>query len=87
MPQPLSMVTDILSQAAILMLANVIVHYDILNSEYSKMCADTSLPLYLQHTANHTRVVLNKYYQKSNESDLYRLVMCTQHVFLCLNTC
>jgi hypothetical protein len=57
------------------MLADVIVHYDILNSEYSDMCLDESLPLYLRHAANRARVVLNKYYAKTDESDLYRLAM------------
>lgn len=59
------------------MLAGVIVHYDALNCEYTDMCNDKSLPLYLRHAANRARVVLNKYYQKTDESDLYRVAMRT----------
>lgn len=66
------------------MLADVIVHYDILNSEYSKMGVDTSLPLYLRHAANRARIVLNRYYQKTDESDLYRLAMWTYPISLYL---
>jgi hypothetical protein len=57
------------------MLADVIVHYDALNYEYTEMCNDESLPLYLRHAANRAREVLNKYYQRTDESDLYRLAL------------
>jgi hypothetical protein len=57
------------------MLADVILHYDSLNYEYTEMCRDDSLPLYLRHAANRALGVLNKYYGRTDESDLYRLAI------------
>ncbi|KAF8606333.1 hypothetical protein BDV93DRAFT_437625, partial [Ceratobasidium sp. AG-I] len=68
-------VTNTLSQAGVPMMADVIVHYDGLNCEYSEMCLDTQLPLWIRQAANRRRQVLNKYYKKTNESELYRLAM------------
>lgn len=69
------MVTEILSRAGVPMLADVIVHYDTLNFEYSRICVDQSQPIYIRQAANRARLILNKYYQKTDESELYRLAM------------
>lgn len=71
-----------MSRAGVPLLADVIVHYDALNFEYSEMCNTDSIPLYLRHAANRARVVLNKYYQKTDESELYRLAMCKCQTYL-----
>ncbi|KAF8593224.1 hypothetical protein BDV93DRAFT_461631, partial [Ceratobasidium sp. AG-I] len=67
--------TNILSQAGVPMMADIIVHYDGLNCKYSKMCLATRLPLWIRQAANRGRQVLNKYYEKTDESELYRLAM------------
>ncbi|KAF8594910.1 hypothetical protein BDV93DRAFT_458088, partial [Ceratobasidium sp. AG-I] len=48
---------------------------DALNCEYSKMCKDKQLLLWMQHAANRGRQVLNKHYEKMDESELYQLAM------------
>ncbi|KAF8596438.1 hypothetical protein BDV93DRAFT_454929, partial [Ceratobasidium sp. AG-I] len=73
---PLTLVTNILSHAGVPMMADIIVHHDGLNCEYSDMCVDETLPLWMRHAANRGRKVLNKYYEKTDESELYRLAMC-----------
>lgn len=57
------------------MLADVIIHYDGLTYEFDNLCSDSSQPLYIRQAADHARVVLNKYYQKTDESELYRLAL------------
>lgn len=59
------------------MLANIIVHYDALDGIYAVMCNDNDLPAYHRHAANRGRVTFNKYYQKSDESEMYRLTIRT----------
>ncbi|KAF8606683.1 hypothetical protein BDV93DRAFT_506193 [Ceratobasidium sp. AG-I] len=73
--QPLQIVTKILSHAGVLMLADVIVHYDALDAEYAEMCNNDALPLYHHHAANQGRLLLNKYYQVSDKSEMYRLAI------------
>jgi hypothetical protein len=58
------------------MLADMIVHYDSLNFEYTCICADEDQPIYIRQAANRARLVLNKYYQKTDDSELYRLALC-----------
>lgn len=57
------------------MLADIIVHYDALDGIYAGMCNDKELPAYHRHAANRGRVTFNKYYQKSDESEMYRLAI------------
>ena len=59
------------------MLADIIMHYDALDTEYAEMCNDESLPLYHRHAANRGRTLFNKYYQKTDESEMYRLAIRT----------
>ncbi|KAG8698233.1 hypothetical protein FRC08_006056 [Ceratobasidium sp. 394] len=68
-------VTDILSRGDVPMLADVIVHFDSLDFTFSKMCEDTSLPLYIGHTANKVRLKLNKHYGRTDKCALYRLAV------------
>ncbi|KAG9092633.1 hypothetical protein FRC07_011613, partial [Ceratobasidium sp. 392] len=70
---PLKLVTDICAKAGMPTLGDVLVHYDSLTFEYTKMIRDTSLPLYVRHGAQRARGVLNKYYERSDESEMYRL--------------
>ncbi|KAF8605758.1 hypothetical protein BDV93DRAFT_437849, partial [Ceratobasidium sp. AG-I] len=72
---PLQIVTKILSQAGVPMLANIIVHYDVFDAEYAEMCNDQTLPPYQRHAANQGRILFNKYYQKTDESEMYRLAI------------
>ncbi|KAG9085444.1 hypothetical protein FRC06_003598, partial [Ceratobasidium sp. 370] len=62
-----------MSKASVPLLKDVIVLHDVLNEQYDRISHDISLPLYLYHAAAHVQTVLNKYYQKSDESLLYRL--------------
>ncbi|KAG8741784.1 hypothetical protein FRC10_002419 [Ceratobasidium sp. 414] len=79
-------VTDVLSRGNVPMLADVIIHFDSLDFTYSKMCEDMSLPLYIRHSANWARLILNKYYGKTDQCALYRLAvflhpsMCAQYL-------
>jgi hypothetical protein len=57
------------------MLADIIVHYDSLNDEYTRMCNDEELPRWARQVANCARLKLNKYYQVTDSSDLYRLAL------------
>ncbi|QRV83802.1 hAT family dimerization protein [Ceratobasidium sp. AG-Ba] len=63
-----------MSRSNVPMLADVIVHYDSLNHEYSNMAEDEGLPLW-GHAANRARLKLNKYYAISDSSHLYRLAI------------
>ncbi|KAF8596708.1 hypothetical protein BDV93DRAFT_454383, partial [Ceratobasidium sp. AG-I] len=73
--QPLSVATKILSCAGVPMIADVIVHHDRLECEYREMCLDKKLPLWMRQAAYRVRRVLNKYYEKTDKSELYRLAM------------
>jgi hypothetical protein len=64
-----------MSQAKVPLLADVIVQYDALNQRYGHMANDKNLPLYLCHAADRAQGVLNKYYEKTDESHMYRLVL------------
>ncbi|KAF8594255.1 hypothetical protein BDV93DRAFT_459356 [Ceratobasidium sp. AG-I] len=59
------------------MLADVIPHYDALDAEFAGMCNDAQLPLYHRHAANRGHLTFNKYYQKSDKSEMYRLAIRT----------
>ncbi|KAF8596050.1 hypothetical protein BDV93DRAFT_426578, partial [Ceratobasidium sp. AG-I] len=76
-------VTEILSRTGVPMLANIIVHYDAFDAEYAEMCNDETLLTYQQHTANRGRILFNKYYQKINESEMYRLAIF-MHPSMCI---
>ncbi|KAG8706006.1 hypothetical protein FRC09_002632 [Ceratobasidium sp. 395] len=73
--KPLRIVTEILSRAEVPLIADVIFHFDALNNEYNNMCIDSSKPLYIRHAANNARRKLDKYYSKTDESDMYRLAL------------
>lgn len=57
------------------MLADIIVHYDVLDEEYMEMCNMESLPLYHRHAANWACQMFNKYYQKTDDSEMYQLAI------------
>lgn len=71
--QPLKTLTKILLRAGVPMLGSVIGHYDSLNHEYTRMCRDSTLPLWARQAADRARRKLNKYYQVTDESNLYRM--------------
>ncbi|KAG8725755.1 hypothetical protein FRC10_007895, partial [Ceratobasidium sp. 414] len=73
--RPLRLATETMSKAEVPLLADVIVQYDALNQRYGHMCNDKSLPLYLRHAADRAQGVLNKYYEKTDDSDMYRLAL------------
>ena len=75
--QPLQVITKILSRAGVPMLADIIVHYDALDTEYAEMCNNNALPLYHRHATNRGCLLFNKYYQKTDESEMYRLAIRT----------
>lgn len=58
------------------MLADVIPHYDGLSHCYKKICANSDFPLYVQQATDCAWRVLNTYYSKTDESELYRLAIC-----------
>jgi hypothetical protein len=65
------------------MLADIIPHYDSLDHIYRNVCLDTKQPLWIRHAARRAMIVLNKYYGKSDESDLYRLGLCKRvYIFI-----
>ncbi|KAF8594253.1 hypothetical protein BDV93DRAFT_459390, partial [Ceratobasidium sp. AG-I] len=68
-------ITEILSRAGVPMLADIIVHYNALDAKYAEMCSNEALPLYHRHAANRGRVLFNKYYQKTDDSEMYRLAI------------
>jgi hypothetical protein len=65
------------------MMVDILVHYDSLNHEYTKMAEDTGLLLWARHTANRARLKLNKYYSISDISHIYRLALC-KSIYSCL---
>ncbi|KAG9074060.1 hypothetical protein FS749_014426, partial [Ceratobasidium sp. UAMH 11750] len=67
----LKVLTEILSRSGVPMLVDVIVHFDALDSLYTTMAADTTLPLYIRQAAERPCLVLNKYYQLTDLSWLY----------------
>ncbi|KAF8594529.1 hypothetical protein BDV93DRAFT_458812, partial [Ceratobasidium sp. AG-I] len=73
--EPLEVATLAMSKADVPLLADVIVQYDALNEQYGKICHDQKLPLYLRHAADRAQTVLNRYYEKTDESSLYRLAL------------
>ncbi|KAG8692217.1 hypothetical protein FRC11_003774, partial [Ceratobasidium sp. 423] len=73
--KPLESMTLSLSRASVPMLGNVIVLYDSLNHDYSQMCRNINLPVWACDGANCARLKFTKYYQKSDESVLYRLAI------------
>ncbi|CUA75839.1 DNA polymerase [Rhizoctonia solani] len=73
--KPLSTLTEIMSRSDVPMLADVLVHYDSLNHEYCQMATDKNLPLWAQQAANRARIKLDKYYQITDSSHLYRLAI------------
>ena len=75
MPQPLRQATEAMSKASVPLLADVMVQYDALNELYSRIANDKTTALYLRHAADRAQVVLNKYYSKTDDSDMYRLVL------------
>lgn len=75
--QPLQIITEILLRAGVPMLADIILHYDALDAEYTEMCKDESLPLYQRHAADRGHILFNKYYQKTDKSEMYRLAIRT----------
>ncbi|KAF8596056.1 hypothetical protein BDV93DRAFT_455583 [Ceratobasidium sp. AG-I] len=81
--QPLQVVTEILSRAGVLMLADIIVHYNVFNTKYTKMCNNKKLPVYQRHAANRGRMLFNKYYQKTDESEMYCLAIF-MHPSMCM---
>ncbi|KAG8735671.1 hypothetical protein FRC10_010280 [Ceratobasidium sp. 414] len=72
---PLKIITEVLSCSGVPMLADVIVHFDTLDYEYTNICMDTKLPLYVRQGAECARSVLNKYYELTDNSILYRLAV------------
>ncbi|KAG8728818.1 hypothetical protein FRC10_004546, partial [Ceratobasidium sp. 414] len=73
--RPLKIITKVLSRSGVPMLANIIVHFDTLDYEYTNICMDTKLPLYVQQGAERARSVLNKYYKLTDNSILYHLAV------------
>ncbi|CUA70752.1 timeless [Rhizoctonia solani] len=73
--KPLSTLTEIMSRSAIPMLADVLVHYDSLNHEYCNMAKDKNLPHWGNLAANRARLKLDKYYNLSDSSLLFRLAL------------
>ncbi|QRV99744.1 DNA polymerase [Ceratobasidium sp. AG-Ba] len=71
--KPLEVVSDILSRAGIPMLADVLVHFDSLDYEYTTIAADKKQPLYVHQGAEHAWVVLNKYYLLTDDLHLYHM--------------
>ncbi|KAG8732359.1 hypothetical protein FRC10_000973 [Ceratobasidium sp. 414] len=82
--QPLQIITEQLLKASVPLLTDVIVHYDMLNEEYGHITSDSTLPLYLHHTTDHTQVVLNWHYSKIDESLLYQLALFL-HPSMCIH--
>ncbi|QRV90595.1 DNA polymerase [Ceratobasidium sp. AG-Ba] len=70
--KPLSVVTEALSRAGVPLLADVILHFDSLEYEYANIANDSDQPAYMRLGAQRARVVLNKYYELTDQSDLYR---------------
>ncbi|KAF8596070.1 hypothetical protein BDV93DRAFT_455564 [Ceratobasidium sp. AG-I] len=64
-----------MSKADVPLLADVVVQYDALNEQYGKICHDQKQPLYLRRTADRAQGVLNRYYEKTDESSLYQLAL------------
>ncbi|KAG9125172.1 hypothetical protein FRC07_008697, partial [Ceratobasidium sp. 392] len=59
---PLKVLTEILSRAGVSMLADIIVHFDTLDFEYTTMSQDMKLPAFVWQGAKRALLVLNKYY-------------------------
>ncbi|QRV96425.1 alpha-glucosidase C [Ceratobasidium sp. AG-Ba] len=69
--KPLSVVTEILSRAGVPLLADVILHFDSLEYEYTNIAAGNTQPAYMRLAAHRACAVLNKYYDHTDQSDLY----------------
>ncbi|QRV88431.1 alpha-glucosidase C [Ceratobasidium sp. AG-Ba] len=70
--KPLSVVTETLSRAGVPLLADVILHFDSLEYEYTNLAVDDDQPAYMRLAAQRARAVLNKYYDITDQSNLYR---------------
>ena len=57
------------------MLADVILHFDSLDFEYTNIANDKKQPSYIRQGAERARGVLNKYYELSDSSHMYRIGM------------
>ncbi|KAG9081980.1 hypothetical protein FRC06_005300, partial [Ceratobasidium sp. 370] len=80
--KPLSIVSDIFSHAGIPLLADVILHFDSLNYMYTNITNNLKEPMYVWTGAEHAQVVLNKYYQMTDNTHLYCMGMLL-HPSLC----
>ena len=65
-----------MSKAGVPLIADLMVHFDALNELYSRILNNLGTPLHLRHAADRGQVVLNKYYSKTDESELYQLALC-----------
>ncbi|KDN34096.1 hypothetical protein RSAG8_12813, partial [Rhizoctonia solani AG-8 WAC10335] len=63
------------------MLGSVIAYYDSINHEYLAICQDTSRPLWVCCGADCACCKFNKYYQKTDQSNLYRAGLLTHPSF------
>jgi hypothetical protein len=68
-------VTEKISCGGISALGNIIIHYNSLHFEYDNICSDQNQDLWVHRCAKHACGVLNQYYAKTDESDLYRLAL------------
>ncbi|KAG8782630.1 hypothetical protein FRC12_020594 [Ceratobasidium sp. 428] len=66
--EPRKKATLILSQSGVPMLADVIVHFDSLDFEYTNIANNSKETLYVRHAARCACAVLNKYYKLTNRS-------------------
>ncbi|QRW08919.1 DNA polymerase [Ceratobasidium sp. AG-Ba] len=70
--KPLAVVTESLSRAGVPLLADVVLHFDSLEYEYTNIASDSDQPAYMRAGAQRARTVLNKYYEMTDQSHLYR---------------
>ncbi|QRW10264.1 DNA polymerase [Ceratobasidium sp. AG-Ba] len=72
-----TVVTDVMSRSEVPMLADVTIHFDLLDYVFGQFCEDGKLPLYARHAADRARCKLNEYYSKTDTSDVYRFaILC-----------
>ncbi|KAF8594902.1 hypothetical protein BDV93DRAFT_458108, partial [Ceratobasidium sp. AG-I] len=67
--------TEAMSKASVPLLAEVIIQYNALNKLYGKIANDKTTALYLRHAVDRAQGVLNKYYSKTNNLDMYQLAL------------